>query len=409
MRTLKIFILAAFFAAAALPARPNNFILIDVDSDKESKAEKEEDLYDSANDALDEHQWSKAAALFERVAQMRMAHADGALYWMAHAQNKMGQRSEALATLVELQKQYPKSRWLEDGKQLEVEIRQNSGQKIDASRIEDDELKLMAINGLMQTDPERAIPILEKILTGNSAMKFKEKALFVLSQTGSQKGLEILGRTAKSGPPELRAKAIRYLGIMGGERSRDVLNDIYASSADIDTKRSILKSFMISGDRGRLLNIAKSESNPELRMEAVTQLGVSGARNELAELYTTEQSIDVRKKIIQAMFIGGNADKLGEIARSEKVPELRLAAIKNLGLLGGTRSGQLLVSIYNSDTSYDVRHTIINSLFIQNNGSALVALARAEQNRELKKEMISKLSLMHSKEATDYLMEFLRE
>jgi HEAT repeat protein len=414
MRTLKTMIAALMFVAVAVPARPNVIVsFTDSEDEKaESRAEKEEDLYDAGNDMLDEHEWRKAAATFERVAQMHMAHADGALYWLAYAQSKMGQRSEALATIVDLQKQYPKSRWVEDGKQLEVEIRQAAGQRIDPGKVEnveDDELKLMALNGLMQNDPERAVPILEKILSGNGTLKLKERALFVLSQSNSQQGLDILARTAKSGPPDLRSKAIRYLGIMGGEHSRAVLNDVYATSGDLEVKRSILKSFMISGDKARLLALAKSESNPDLRMEAVTQLGIAGGRSELADLYNSEQSTEVRKKIIQAMFLGGNSDKLGEIARSEKNPELRITAIKNLGLLGGTRAGQILVSIYNSDQNRDVRHTVINSLFIQNNASAMVSLARAEQNSDLKKEIISKLSLMHSKEASDYLMEFLRE
>lgn len=42
---------------------------------------------------------------------MRLGHADGALYWKAYAENKVGQRADALSTLVELQKSYPKSRW----------------------------------------------------------------------------------------------------------------------------------------------------------------------------------------------------------------------------------------------------------------------------------------------------------
>jgi len=32
---------------------------------------------------------------------MRLGHADGALYWKAYAENKMGQRADALSTLVE--------------------------------------------------------------------------------------------------------------------------------------------------------------------------------------------------------------------------------------------------------------------------------------------------------------------
>jgi hypothetical protein len=42
------------------------------------------------------------------------------------------------------------------------------------------------------------------------------------------------------------------------------------------------------------------------------------------------------------------------------------------------------------------------------NAKALVALARRETNPELKKAIISKLSLMRSKEAASYLMEYLK-
>jgi len=38
----------------------------------------------------------------------------------------------------------------------------------------------------------------------------------------------------------------------------------------------------------------------------------------------------------------------------------------------------------------------------------LVDLARAEKNFELKREIVSKLSLMKSKDATDYLLELLK-
>ena len=38
----------------------------------------------------------------------------------------------------------------------------------------------------------------------------------------------------------------------------------------------------------------------------------------------------------------------------------------------------------------------------------LVALARAEKNLELKKDIVSRLSNMKSKEAMDYLMELLK-
>lgn len=384
----------------------------DDDDKKESKAEKEESLYDAASDMLDDHEWRKAVATFDKVAQMGGAHADAALYWKAHAQNQMGQRAEALNTLVTLQKSYPKSRWVEDGRQLELEIRQNVGQ-VDAAkvdRVEDDDLKLMAINSLLTSDPERAVPLLEGIINSPKASpKMKERALFVLSQSSSEKATDILSRIARGGNPDLQAKAVRYLGIMGSQRNKTLLNEIYASTSDITLKKSILKSYMVGGDRAHLLAVAKNEKNEELRGDAITQLGVSGARNELADLYSSEPSLELRKKIIQAMFIGGNAEKLGEIARDEKNEDLRVAAIRNLGLLGGGKSGQILVTIYQTDSNPDVRKAVINGLFLQNNGSALVQLARTEKDPEIKKSIVSKLSIMHSKEATDYLLELLRD
>jgi HEAT repeat protein len=374
----------------------------------QQKAEMEEDLYETATDSLDEHSWRNAAAQFRKVADLQMSHADAALYWLAYAQGKMGARSEALSTLLQLQKSYPKSKWVEDGKTLEVEIRQSAGQEIEPEHVADEDVKLMAINGLMNSDPERAIPILEGILNGHQPVKLKERALFVLSQSGSPRAFEIVVRTAKSGHPDLRNRAVRTLGILGGERSRGVLTEIYTSTNDISVKKSILKSYMISGDRTRLLALAKGETNTELRADAVLQLGVIGARNELAELYNTEQAIPVRKKILQAMFIGGNSEKLAEIARNEKVLELKVTAIRNLGLLGGGRSADLLLSLYNSDPRPEVRKGVIEALFIQGNGHALVTLARTEKDKETRNEIIQKLSVMRSKEATDYLMEFLK-
>ncbi|MGZ4809542.1 MAG: HEAT repeat domain-containing protein [Thermoanaerobaculia bacterium] len=374
-------------------------------------AEKEESLYDDGTDALDEHDWRHAAEMFSEVARMRMTHADGAMYWLAYAQSKMGMRSEALATILDLQRTFAKSRWSEDGRALEVEIRQSAGQRIEPNRVGDEELKLLALSGLMNSDPDRAIPVIDAILKSNTnTIKVKEKALFVVAQSGSESARDVLGRTARDASnPELRSAAIKYLGIFGGESARKTLADVYASTSDLALRKSILKSFMISGDKSRLLQIAKTEQNTDLRSDAVRQLGILGAKGELADLYNTETSTAIRKSIIQAMFLGGNAEKLGEIARGEKDRELRLTAIRNLGLLGGTRSSQLLGTIYTTDNDRDVRYSVINAFFIQGNAHALVDLAKKEKDPELKKQIISKLALTGSKEAADYLMEFLKE
>jgi HEAT repeat protein len=406
----KLICAAAFLAAVMSAPATRADVFSDADEKQQAKVEREQDLYDEGNDAIDEHDWKRAARDFQRVAEMRMSHADAALYWLAYSQGKMGMRSEALSTIVQLKSAYPKSKWSDDANKMELEIRQSAGQQIQLEHVDDLELKLMALNGLMNSDPERAIPLLDNLLKTSKEPKLRDKALFILSQSSSQQAYDILSRVAKNNSdPDLQRRAVRYLGIMGGERNRKLLADLYTSTSDINIKESVLKSYMVAGDRAHLLSLAKGEPNPELRGEAIKQLGLLGARDELSELYTTESSVDVRKKIIQAMFIGGSGEKLFEIARSEPNEDLKLTAIKNLGLLGGERTGQFLVSLYQADSREEVRKTVVNSLFIQGNAKALVALARGEKNLELKKAIISKLSLMNSKEAADYLMEYLKD
>jgi hypothetical protein len=71
-------------------------------------------------------------------------------------------------------------------------------------------------------------------------------------------------------------------------------------------------------------------------------------------------------------------------------------------------TSEALTGIYASDASIEVKKAVINALFLQSNATGLVTLARAEKNVDLKKEIVSKLSVMKSKEATDYLMELLK-
>ena len=96
---------------------------------------------------------------------MHGEHAEGALYWKAYAENKEGQQANALNTCGELRKAYPKSRWLEECGALEIEIRGKSGDPVAPQAESDENLKLLALNALMQQDQAQAVPILQKVLT----------------------------------------------------------------------------------------------------------------------------------------------------------------------------------------------------------------------------------------------------
>jgi hypothetical protein len=380
-------------------------------ADAERARAQEERLYEQGQDALEEARWQIAVDRFTAVAAANVGRADAALYWKAYALDKLGQKAEALATAAELMKGFPQSRWVADAKVLELQVRQSSGQPVAPETQADEDLKLLALQGLQHSAPEQAVPMLEKILQGANSPRLKERALFVLAQSNSPQARQILTNTARGASnPDLQRRAIQYLGVHGGRENRDVLAQIYSSSADIDVKRRILRAFAVSGERARVLAAATTETSPELRAEAVQQLGVMGAHDELWQLYQKESSVDVKKRILQAMFVGGNATRLIELANAETNPELRRTAIRNLGLMGPSRTSDALTALYAKEKDIDNKKAVINAFFLQSNAEQLVAIARKETDPQLRRDIVSRLSNMgRNKVAMDYLMEILNK
>jgi HEAT repeats len=377
---------------------------------EQERIERNSELYDDGREALDEDRYDKAESKFADLAALNGPQTDAALYWKAYAENRLGKRDTALATIADLKHRFPQSRWLKDASALEIDVRQRAGQPARPESQSDDDLKMLAIQGLMNSDPERAMPLLEKVLNGTATPKEKSKALFVIAQSGSPQAREILGRIASGqSNPELQRKAVEYLGMFGGGESRKTLADVYAKTSDESVKRAILKSYMISGDKADLFAAAKSEKDVTLRREAIRQLGLVHGVDELQQLYAKESSTEVKREILQAFFLAGESNRLAEAAKSEKDPELRRAAVRNLGLINSTDSAKALQSIYSKETDRDVRKEVLHAYFIQGNAAGLVSIARGEKDPELKKEAVSKLALMHDKAATDYLMEILQK
>jgi hypothetical protein len=377
---------------------------------EQERLERLDELYSDGREALDEDRYDQAAGKFRELAEMNGPQTDAALYWKAYAENKLGKRDSAITTIADLKKRFPQSRWFKDGSALEIEVQQSSGQTAHPESQPDEELKMLAITGLMNSDPQRAMPLLEKVLNGPGAPKEKSKALFVLAQNGSPESREILGRIARGqSNPDLQRKAVEYLGLFGGQQARQTLAEIYASTSDESVKRAILKSYMIGGDKVHLLAAAKGEKDASLRAEAIRQLGIVHAPNELRELYKTETSPEVKKDILQAFFLTGDAKFLAEAAQGEKDPEIRRSAIRNLGLVGSADAKEALLAIYTKETDRENKVAVLHALFIQGNAHALVTIARGEKDPGLKKTAVSKLALMNSKEGNDFLMEILQK
>lgn len=403
--------LLAAFAFAAMLMQTNTYAApAPYPEPADERSEREADLYDEGTDAIDDENWDEALRTFARVAEMKGSRADGAVYWSAYALKKLGRNAEALKTIDGLKKAYPKSRWIDDAQALELELRQSRGERVAPERVNDDELKMIAINSLMHTDPEKAYPLLEKIVrNGGASKKVRERALFILSQSPSPRAQALMAEIARGNSnPDLQRDAVRYLGISGNAQSRQLLADLYASVNSTSVRKEILRAFMISGDKARVVSAARGEKDSALREEAIRTLGIMGARTELASMYTGEQSRSVREAIIEALFISGDTQRMAELARGEKDPELRQEAIQKLGLMGSGTAPTLL-SLYAAENDPNVKEAVIDAFFIQGNARALIDLTKRESNRELKNRALKKLALMNNDEALEYMLQILNE
>jgi len=235
-------------------------------------------VYDQAREAIENSRFELALRDLDQViAQSNNGRKDAAMYWKAYSQSKMALSDEALQTIKDMAARFATSPWVKDAKALEFEIQQAAGQPISADLQNDEELKLLALRGVMQTDPDKGLPIIEKMLAGGAAPRVRDRALFVLSQSRSPKARDIMISTAKNNAnPELQLRAIRYLGFMGNE-DRDLLPGIYRASADASVKRAIVNTLFMQRNAKSLVDVARSEKDPQMKKEIVSKLSIMKA------------------------------------------------------------------------------------------------------------------------------------
>jgi len=244
------------------------------------EAQRELELYAKGTSALDTARYEKALQAFAEAAAMKGSRADGALYWKAFAEYKQAAMQAALESLKEIQKNFPDSRWLEQALALELEVKGALGTPVAPAATPDEELKLLALNGLLRTDSEQALPMIEKMINGQQPLHLKKRALFVLSQSKSPRAREILTSVAKSSPdPDLQLEALMYLQMFGGAADKKLLSDIYSVSKDRDVKIRLIDALFNQGDARTLVDMARKETDPAMRKRIVERLSMMKSKD----------------------------------------------------------------------------------------------------------------------------------
>jgi hypothetical protein len=393
----------------------------------------DEGMYQSGLNDIDNHQYDQALSEFNNVAARGGPRTEGALYWKAYVLNKLGRAADAQAAIDTLRKMYPSSRWLDDAKVLELEVKQSKGPVSPESEMDDD-IKILALNGLMQSDPDKALPQLENMLKGSHSPKLKRQALVVLAQNSSPKAQQDLEQIARGGNPDLQVRAIQYLASKRNASNAQLFLEIYAATSDPAVKRAILSAFSGVKDKDNLFKLAKGEKDGNLRASAFSELGRVDGQPELWQIYQGETTTEGKVTVLNYMHQNGNLEKLAEVARTDKDPKVRQEAIRAIasqeaGTQTRTSSNNgvtttvstapagtgapwtTLVSLYNGEQDQNVKQTIIDSLSRPRDCRPLVDVAKAEKDVKLKLRIVERLSGMTKScpAATDYLTELLNK
>jgi HEAT repeat protein len=432
-------------------------------------------LYRAARAALDRRDFRTAADLFAQVPVRfpRSGYAADSFYWRAFALYRLGGTTQLRAALEALGTQrdkFPKAATQGDSRALALriqgELARQGDQKAalaiqnDAASIvdqpeppvppvpavgqvpptpptppspdgdddrcsgDDDDTKLAALNALMQTDDERARPILRRVLARKDAgsVCLRRKAVFLIAQESAAGTEDILLETARTDPDqEVREQAVFWLSQVGTERAVGALDSILRTSKDpaLQEKAVFALSQHDSPKASQALRTyAERPELPEnVREKAIFWIGQSGGKDNetfLRGLYGRLKEVELRNKVLFSLSQAGGPENmrwlLGVAKDNTQPVELRKQALFWAGQ--GDVPIADLANLYSTLNVRELREQVI-FVYSQRDDSAavdrLLEIARRDPDTELRKKALFWLGQSSDPRAAKALQDIIEQ
>lgn len=296
------------------------------------------------------------------------------------------------------------------------------GQGSPECRSDDHQLRVAALNALLQMDDERALPVLEKTLErrGECAGELRQKAVFLISQQESDRAVDLLVGVARDDPdPQVRRRALFWLGHRDSDRAVEAIEAILRSPADSALhERAVFALAQNDSERAdRILrDYALREDVPAgIRAKAIFWLGQGDDAVPVSyfrTLYGKLGSRELKEKVLFAVAQreGGDAGAwLLDVARDGSEPtELRKKALFWAGQSGVPLDD--LRGLYEAVDERAMREQVIFALSQRDEPAAvdeLMEVARSDPDPELRKKAIFWLGQSDDPRVADFLMEIV--
>jgi tetratricopeptide (TPR) repeat protein len=212
---------------------------------------------------------------------------------------------------------------------------------LDVARTESDpELRIKAIDVLgMMSRPDA----LYELYQVERDRDVREEIIESFMVSGSDDRLFDIAKSDTD--PELRMKAIEQLGLIG-KHSR--LHELYRTERDAEIRAKIIDAIWLRGDAEFLIEVARTDSDRDMRLEAIEKLGLMGSKTTgqaMASLYASETDSEIREQLLDSFFLQGNVDALIDVAKTEKDRDLRMEAIEKLSLMSSDKATDFLLEL----------------------------------------------------------------
>jgi HEAT repeat protein len=381
-------------------------------------------LFREAREALKDEKWSQAQDKFSQFINRYPDHkeVDAALYWLALTFKKQDMLQDTSDTLERLLREFPQSSWADDAKALRIEIAARLGKKDvinEGINGNNDEIRLTALQSLLQSSPERAAKLAMDILKPDSAASsaLKEGAVMVLSDSGEKEAIPALIEVARNANDmKLRRRAIEALGNVNDDGVVDFLSEMATKSDDRDIARAAVNALADQSSprvSALLLEVARSAANIKSRAGAILQLGERGDESvidEMVKLYEKDKGEDIRSEIISALAEMNNLHSqevnVVEISRATGKVEIHRKGIP--APAAHDKAINILIQLYDSESEEQVKSRILTALSNSQNKRGLRKLIEVATNSPsptLKAQAVSLLEESDDPEAAKFSKE----
>jgi len=424
-------------------------------------------VYRAARQALNTNQYSRAATLFKSIRDKypRSAHVPNTYYWEAFALYRTGSEENLRGARAALQTQarrYPNATTRRDAEALLRRVEGSLGQLGDedaaASTMtaaqppqpaqpvqpaiaavpprarssddrcddDDDDIRIAALNAVLQMDADRAVPLLKTVLARRDAGSacLRRKAVFLVSQKHSDETSRILLDAVRNDPDrEVREQAVFWLSQVPGDETVAALDSILQdpkTDPEIQEKAIFALSQHRSPRAAQILRAyAERRDRPsELREKAIFWLGQRRSEENaqfLKDLYKKLENDDLKEKVIFSLSQMGTADNyrwLMDIALDQKENiELRKKALFWAGQ-GRNVDVADLVRLYDTMNDREMKEQLIFVYSQRREEAAVEKLCQIGKNDpdvELRKKALFWLGQSRSQRAMECLTEVINK